>query len=119
MSEDGSTTAVDTAAPPPSVVVDVEKADAFKANGNSHFMAKRWQSAVEAYTQAIECNPSVPAYYTNRAFAHIKAEAFGAAILDANEAIMLDNRFVKAYYRRATAHAGLLKFKLSLRDYQA
>jgi serine/threonine-protein phosphatase 5 len=36
---------------------------------------------VEKYTEAIELNPNVAAYYANRAFAHTKLEAYGSAIL--------------------------------------
>ncbi|KAF9423347.1 hypothetical protein BGZ76_003662, partial [Entomortierella beljakovae] len=41
---------------------------------------KKYQDAIEKYTEAIELNPNVAAYYANRAFAHTKIEAYGAAI---------------------------------------
>jgi len=38
----------------------------------------------------------VPAYYTNRAFCHLKLENHGLAIADATVALELDRTFVKA-----------------------
>ena len=40
--------------------------------------------------------PQVPAYYTNRAFCHLKLENHGLAIADATVALELDRTFVKA-----------------------
>lgn len=93
------------------------------------------------YTQAIQLNPYVTAYWANRAFAYIKTEvcavgvcrawkaeagqaivssrnmqAYGYALIDASKAIELDPAFVKGYYRRATANMALNHFKNSLRD---
>ena len=50
-----------------------ERAEALKAEGNAHFQAGRNAEAVEKYNEAIELNPEVPAYYTNRAFCHLKS----------------------------------------------
>lgn len=63
-------------------------------------------------------NPFVPAYWSNRAFSHIKLENYGYAIRDANEALKLDASFIKAYYRRASANMALSKFKESLKDFR-
>jgi hypothetical protein len=48
------------------------------------------------YTQAIEMDGTVVSFYTNRAQAYIKSEGFGAALIDANMALSIDNTFVKA-----------------------
>lgn len=47
------------------------------------------------YSQAIEKNPTSTVYYTNRAFAHIKLEEYGSAIIDATRAIDIDPKWVK------------------------
>ena len=67
-----------------------ERAEALKAEGNAHFQAGRNAEAVEKYNEAIELNPEVPAYYTNRAFCHLKMENHGLAIADATVALELD-----------------------------
>ena len=40
-------------------------------------------------------NPYVPAYFCNRAFAHLKTESYGYALADANKSIELDPNFIK------------------------
>lgn len=61
----------------------------------------------------------VPAYYSNRAAANIKEEYLGYAISDADKAIALDPKFIKAYYRRATANMGMSKLKEALKDFRS
>jgi serine/threonine-protein phosphatase 5 len=89
-----------------------------KDKGNEAFKTQHYTESIDYYTKAIEADPTVPAFYTNRAFAYIRTEGYGAAIQDANEAIRLDKNFAKAYYRRASANMALFKFKESLRDYE-
>lgn len=48
------------------------------------------------YTKAIETDPTVAAYWGNRAYAYILSEANGAAVQDAEKAIQLDRSYVKA-----------------------
>ncbi|KAI9190062.1 Palmitoyl-protein thioesterase 1 [Blastocladiella emersonii ATCC 22665] len=92
------------------------RAEAIKAEANRLFAEKHYEGAIKQYTEAILLNPSVQAYYTNRALAHIKTESFGFAVNDADEAIKLDPTFSKAYYRRATANMGMMRFKEALAD---
>lgn len=42
----------------------------------------------------------------------IKLESYGVAISDANEAIKLDPKYVKSYYRRGSANFALGKYKV-------
>ena len=58
---------------------------------------KHFQQAVDVYTEAIARNPTSAVYFSNRAFAHIRLEEYGSAILDATQAITLDPKFVKAW----------------------
>lgn len=94
-------------------------AEALKNAGNLLFQAGRFHEAVEKYNDAIELNPEVPSYYTNRAFCHIKMENHGLAIADATVALELDRSFVKAYYRRGSAFMALGKYKDALKDFKA
>ncbi|KAI9594917.1 Metallo-dependent phosphatase-like protein [Syncephalis fuscata] len=95
-----------------------EQAEAVKTEANKLFQAKKYTEAIEKYSKAIELDSTVPAYYSNRAFAYIKTEAFGYAIADADKAIELDSSYAKAYYRRATANMALSHFKKSLSDFR-
>lgn len=70
------------------------------------------------YTEAINVNPTVAVYYSNRSFAYLKTECFGYALSDASKAIELDNTYIKGYYRRAAAYMSLGKFKEALKHYE-
>ncbi len=97
----------------------LERAEALKNEGNALFQQERFALAVEKYNDAIELNPEVPAYYSNRAFCHLKLESYGLALADATVALELDKTFVKAYYRRGSAYMALAKYKDALKDFKA
>eukprot|EP00123_Amoebidium_parasiticum_P015548 comp23027_c0_seq1/m.36795 comp23027_c0_seq1/g.36795 ORF comp23027_c0_seq1/g.36795 comp23027_c0_seq1/m.36795 type:complete len:493 (-) comp23027_c0_seq1:71-1549(-) len=94
------------------------QAEAKKNEGNAMFQKGHWTEAADLYSEAISLNPFVAAYWTNRAFAYLKSEAYGYALIDANKAIELDKTFVKGYYRRATTNFALNKYKESLKDFK-
>ncbi|KAJ3104101.1 Serine/threonine-protein phosphatase 5 [Phlyctochytrium planicorne] len=98
---------------------DRAKSEEMKAEANKMFAQRNYERAIELYTQAISYDPKNPALYSNRAFAYIKSEFYGAAITDAETAIGLDPRFVKAYYRRAVGHMALGKLKDAVKDFRA
>lgn len=95
-----------------------EEAIAEKNKGNEAFKNKDWPTAIEHYTKAIELNDEEPSFYTNRAQANIKLEAYGYAIADATKAIELDSNFAKAYYRRAVANTAILKHADAIHDWK-
>ncbi|KAI0228765.1 Palmitoyl-protein thioesterase 1 [Massospora cicadina] len=72
---------------------------------------KKFDEAIEKYSEAIKLNPGVPAYYSNRAFAYTKVEAYGYAIKDAESAIELDSSFAKIVRR--------IEFEKAIRSDQA
>jgi serine/threonine-protein phosphatase 5 len=96
----------------------VEDAVALKNKGNEAFKSKDWPTAIDFYTQAINANDKEPSFYTNRAQANIKLEAYGYAIADATKAIELNPEFVKAYYRRAVANTAILKHADAIHDWK-
>lgn len=63
------------------------KAEAFKNKGNDEFKRGNYTDAIEKYTEAIECCPSNPAYFTNRCIAYIKLEKFDEAMGDCKLAL--------------------------------
>lgn len=71
------------------------------------------------YTAALAFDPASAVLYANRAAAHTRLENFGSALADATKAVDLDPTYVKAYYRRADAAAGLGRVKDALKDYRA
>ena len=89
-------------------------ATSLKNEGNALLGQLKYGLAAEKYSEAIELCPH-PVFYSNRAQALIKLESFGLAIMDANEAINLDPKYVKAYYRRGSANFALGKVKAALK----
>lgn len=96
----------------------VAQATDFKDQGNAAFKAHNWPEAVDLYSKAIDLNPAEKTFYTNRAQAQLKLEAYGLAIIDATKAIEIDPAFTKAYYRRAVANTAVLRHKDALRDWK-
>lgn len=96
----------------------VARANSLKDQGNKFLTTGRYSQAAEKYSEAIALYPNA-IYYSNRAQALIKLEAYGQAIADANEAIRLDPKYIKAYYRRASANYALGKLKAALKDFKS
>ncbi|KAG9288589.1 hypothetical protein G9A89_008461 [Geosiphon pyriformis] len=94
------------------------KAENSKEAANKLFQAKKYEAAIEKYTEAIKFNPKMAAYYANRSLAYMKTEAYGYAVADANAAIEVEPSYVKAYYRRAAANMAMCNFKDALRDFR-
>eukprot|EP00696_Hemimastix_kukwesjijk_P014027 gnl/Hemi2/27930_TR9221_c0_g1_i1.p1 gnl/Hemi2/27930_TR9221_c0_g1~~gnl/Hemi2/27930_TR9221_c0_g1_i1.p1 ORF type:complete len:518 (+),score=167.49 gnl/Hemi2/27930_TR9221_c0_g1_i1:95-1555(+) len=108
-----------TAAAAASVTPEVmQQADALKDQANKLFADKKYEAALSVYTQAIALNPRNAIYFSNRSFAHLRMESYGSAIIDATEAIKLDQAFSKGYYRRAAAFYSLGKYKEALADFK-
>lgn len=60
---------------------------------------KDYDAAIESYNQAISSDPTNPVYYSNRAAAYSSKGDHLAAVGDAEKAISVDPKFVKAYHR--------------------
>ncbi|KAJ1687540.1 hypothetical protein LUZ63_018930 [Rhynchospora breviuscula] len=97
---------------------NLKRAEELKTAANEAFKANKFSQAIELYSEAIEHNGSNAVYWANRAFAHTKLEEYGSAISDATNAIELDPRYSKGYYRRGIAHLAMGKFKEALKDFQ-
>ncbi|KAI9285944.1 hypothetical protein BC943DRAFT_276927 [Umbelopsis sp. AD052] len=79
-----------------------EAASALKAKGNSFFSSKKYQDAIDFYTQAILFKPD-PIFYSNRAACYANLGKSDEVIADCNEALKLDSTYIKALNRRAQA----------------
>lgn len=93
----------------------------FKKVANEHFKMGRYQEAMEFYTKAIDAEPlrkETAVCFGNRSFAACKLEQYGQALMDSNQAIELDPKYIKAYYRRAAANMALNKHRLALDDFK-
>jgi serine/threonine-protein phosphatase 5 len=67
-----------------------------KNEANEFFNKGKLLQALQKYTEAIELNPKVAIYWSNRAFTHLKLEEHGSVIEDATKAIEIDPTYAKA-----------------------
>jgi mitochondrial import receptor subunit TOM70 len=84
-----------------------------KNQGNKYFNAKKYESAIECYSKAIECCPpgdteTLATFYQNRAASHGMIGKYEKVIEDCTKAIELNKRYIKALQRRAKGRLTLL-----------
>ena len=79
-------------------------------------MAKKFEEAIDLYTQAIEMSGDEGnvVYFANRANAYLEKGMNQNCIDDCKKALEIDAKFVKAYYRMAKAYFNLSMSKDAL-----
>ena len=98
-----------------------------KQKGNEHFVARRYQDALEEYDEALECcalkhlfiSPykqvvEVMNVLSNQAECHLRLNNFSQAASTATEALMFDADHEKSRMRRAKAELALYKSENSI-----
>lgn len=83
----------------------------FKEKGNSFVQKKLYASAIDSYSQAIKIFPYDEVFYANRALCYLKQDNLYSAEADCTAALQINDTYVKAYHRRATA-------RIELEDYE-
>lgn len=99
----------------------IKRAEEFKNQGNDFFKNHKFQDSYDAYSKAIEVGVGGKKqciYFSNRAFASLKLENYGIAIIDSKAAIELDPTFIKAYYRRGCAYFALNQLASAIKDFK-
>lgn len=96
-------------------------AEAKKDEGNKLYKLKQYRQALPFYSEAIQLQPDVAAYYGNRSACYMMLGQFKEALEDARKAVSIDPKFVKGYIRMvkcfialgdfAAANSNLLKVK--------
>ncbi|MCJ1476219.1 Hsp90 cochaperone [Lambiella insularis] len=82
-------------------------ADALKVEGNKAFAAKKFEEAVEKFSQAIELEPTNHVLYSNRSGAYASLKDFDKALEDANKTTEIKPDWAKGWGRKGTAlHVG-------------
>ncbi|TMW63655.1 hypothetical protein Poli38472_002596 [Pythium oligandrum] len=90
--------------------------EAKKAEGNEHFRNGEYDAAVRVYTKCIDMDGGKDAtYYSNRAMAYLKLEAYEAAIEDCSCALAITPS-IKTYMRRANAYIAIQSMDLAVDD---
>ncbi|KAJ6257126.1 hypothetical protein Dda_8011 [Drechslerella dactyloides] len=90
-----------------------EVADNFRERGNECYQSKNWKDAVEFYTKALAMKCTVDkineACYANRAACNLELQNYRRATSDCADALRINPRNVKAWYRSARACLALDK----------
>ncbi|XP_050359730.1 tetratricopeptide repeat protein 1 [Nymphalis io] len=98
-------------------------AEVLKTKGNLAFKNEEFEQSIEKYTEALRICPLQFAeqravLYCNRSAAKLKLGRYKQAIKDCTKAVELDDKYVKAYYRRAQCYELTEKLDESLEDYK-
>lgn len=75
-------------------------AQSFKEAGNKALQEKRFDDAIEAYSQAIAVDPSDHVFFSNRSAAYLSKGDAQNALQDANKCIELNASWPKGYSRQ-------------------
>ncbi|MCJ1223816.1 Hsp90 cochaperone [Toensbergia leucococca] len=81
-------------------------ADALKAEGNKAFAAKKFDEAIEKFSQAIELEPNNHVLYSNRSGAYASLKDFDKALEDAEKTIEIKPDWAKGWGRKGSALHG-------------
>lgn len=86
-------------------------AEAKKAEGNNFFKKGDYKQAIPFYTQAIEIDPSMHTYYSNRSACYAGLLDWENAAKDGESCIRVNKQFIKGYYRAAIAFKSLERWE--------
>src|SRR3989338_3734325 len=85
--------------------------------GYQHALNKEHDSAIEAYTKAIQLDPNYADAYINRGNAYADKGQYDRAIEDYNRAIALDPNLAQAYNNRGNAYKNKGQYDRAIEDY--
>ncbi|KAI9598546.1 hypothetical protein BDF19DRAFT_430661 [Syncephalis fuscata] len=94
-------------------------AQTMKSKGNADYVAKKYESAIVGYSQAIKFYTEDPVFYANRAACYLSMGRYHDCIRDCDEALKRDEAYVKALNRRAAARENLMEYEEAVNDYTA
>jgi tetratricopeptide (TPR) repeat protein len=86
---------------------------------NARLRSGDFESALDAYDEAITMDPTYVAAYYNRGLTYVNLGALDLALEDFNQVLALDPDYVPAYRQRAQIHARRGHLERALADYDA
>ncbi|TRY59836.1 hypothetical protein DNTS_035258 [Danionella cerebrum] len=94
------------------------EAEGFKEQGNAYYIKKDYTEAFNFYTKAIDLCPKTVSYYGNRAATLMMLSRYREALEDSQQAVRLDDTFVKGHMREGKCHLLLGNAKAAIRCLQ-
>ncbi|MGH0122000.1 UNVERIFIED_CONTAM: hypothetical protein FKN15_000541 [Acipenser sinensis] len=94
------------------------EAEVFKEQGNAFYIKKDYSEAFNFYTKAIDACPKNASYYGNRAATLMMLNRHWEALEDAQQAVRMDDMFVKGHLREGKCHLSLGNGKAASRSFQ-
>lgn len=90
----------------------------YAKKGNILHVSHDYQGTVDAFSESIKLNPSMPEAYLSRGSAYWKMGAYRLAIKDYDKAIALDSTNVwLAYLARAAVYADMKNYEQAINDF--
>lgn len=100
----------------------LKEAEKLKREGNELYAAKDYVEALDRYTRAIEAAPEKAkersVYLANRAAVGLALQDYNSVVVDCTESLKIDESYVKALLRRASAFEKLEEEEKALEDYK-
>uniref|UniRef100_A0A2A4JWR3 Uncharacterized protein n=2 Tax=Heliothinae TaxID=95178 RepID=A0A2A4JWR3_HELVI len=98
-------------------------AEELKKSGNEAFKVGDYERSIEKYTEGLRTCPlqfsqQRSILYCNRSAAKMKLQKYAQAVKDCTKAIELDDKYLKAYIRRAQSYEATEKFDEALADFK-
>ncbi|XP_069490591.1 dnaJ homolog subfamily C member 7 isoform X2 [Ambystoma mexicanum] len=105
---------------PPAIVDELRQREAedYKEQGNRYYAKKDYNEAYNYYTKAIDALPKNASYYGNRAATLMMLCRFREALEDAQQAVRLDDSFVRGHQREGKCHLSLGNAMAACRCFQ-
>ncbi|XP_046722835.1 dnaJ homolog subfamily C member 7 [Silurus meridionalis] len=80
------------------------EAEGCKEQGNAYYVKKDYAEAFNYYTKAIDLCPKNASYYGNRAATLMMLSRYREALEDSQQAVRLDDTFMKGHLREGKCH---------------
>lgn len=97
--------------------LDPELAEKHKDAGNELFKAGTFPAALKEFDEGLRRDPKNKACYSNRAACYLKLLDPVSALRDADKAISMDDKFVRAWARKGTAHQMMKEYHKAMDAY--
>ncbi|XP_040186939.1 tetratricopeptide repeat protein 31 isoform X2 [Rana temporaria] len=86
--------------------------------GNNMASKERFPEALHYYTEAIKLNPSEFRFLGNRSYVYDRLGQYKEALVDAQNALMLQPNFLKGHFRKGKALKGLKRYPEAILAFQ-